>query len=177
MLFRSEVARCLVTWKVWVAGIAAAALILMANLMPAVAVLPSERLDNPVLEARARALSQELRCLVCQNQTIAESSAPLAVDLREQVREQVRQGRSDREIVDFLVARYGDFVLLNPPFNWRTALLWFAPGSVLFAGALGLLLFLRRRGQGGGETVPESAVPLSAAEQAKGTEILSSQKK
>jgi cytochrome c-type biogenesis protein CcmH len=101
--------------------------------------------DDPVLEARMLALTAELRCLVCQNQTIADSHAGLAVDLRNQVRDMLRRGDSDRQILDYMTARYGDFVLYRPPLKSTTALLWFGPG-VLLVGGLGILfLVLRRR--------------------------------
>lgn len=103
--------------------------------------------DDPELEARVMALSRDLRCLVCQNESIAESRAPLAVDLRAQVREQLGAGKSEAEVLDFLVSRYGDFVLYKPPFRASTALLWLGPALLLFGG-LGWLLFrLRRRAE------------------------------
>ena len=95
----------------------------------ALAVQPDEVLSDPALEARARALSKELRCMVCQNQSIDDSDAPLASDLRVLVRERLKAGDSDRQVIDFLVARYGEFVLLKPRFNWHTALLWLAPAG------------------------------------------------
>ena len=94
---------------------------------------------DPVLEKRVMALAEELRCLVCQNQTLAESNAPLAEDLRNQVRERMREGKSDREVVDFLVERYGDFVLYRPPLKATTVLLWFGPLLLLAAGFAVLL--------------------------------------
>ncbi len=100
---------------------------------------------NPALEKRVMALSEELRCLVCQNQTIAESHAGLAVDLKNQIREQMSAGKSDQAILDYMVARYGDFVLYRPPVKATTVLLWFGPFALL-AGALGFLLYnIRRR--------------------------------
>jgi cytochrome c-type biogenesis protein CcmH len=90
-------------------------------------------------------LAAELRCLVCQNQTIADSSAGLAVDLRQQIREQIRRGASDREILDYMTARYGDFVLYRPPLKTTTALLWFGPAVLVAAGAGILIVVLRRR--------------------------------
>ena len=98
----------------------------------------------PADEARYQALINELRCLVCQNQSIAESNAPLAADLREQVRKQIEAGRSDAEIVAFLTDRYGDFVLYRPPFKARTWLLWLGPFLALLAGAGLVALFIRR---------------------------------
>src|SRR5690242_10622259 len=90
-------------------------------------------------------LAHELRCLVCQNETLADSQAPLAADLRNQIREQLAAGKSEKDVVDFLVARYGDFVLYNPPFKASTALLWTGPFLFLALGALALVRFLRRR--------------------------------
>lgn len=106
---------------------------------------PDEILEDPELERRARDLSANLRCLVCQNQSIDDSDAPLARDLRLLVRERLVEGYSDQEIEDFVVARYGDFVLFTPPFNVSTMLLWGSPVLVLGAGALGLFLVIRRR--------------------------------
>src|SRR5450432_414433 len=100
---------------------------------------------DPVLEARMTRITSELRCLVCQNQTIADSNADLAVDLRRQTREMLKQGKSDREVVDYMTARYGDFVLYRPPLQGNTALLWFGPAAMLLAGAAVLVLVLRRR--------------------------------
>jgi len=100
---------------------------------------------DPVLEKRVMALAEELRCLVCQNQTLADSNAPLAEDLRNQLREKMREGRSDAEVVDFLVARYGDFVLYRPPLKATTVLLWFGPLLLVAAGFAVLLRRLLRR--------------------------------
>jgi cytochrome c-type biogenesis protein CcmH len=96
---------------------------------------------DPALEKRVMTLAEELRCLVCQNQTLAESNAPLAEDLRNQLREKMREGKSDKEVVDFLVERYGDFVLYRPPLKATTVLLWFGP---LFLLATGFAVLLRR---------------------------------
>ncbi|MBV9558059.1 MAG: cytochrome c-type biogenesis protein CcmH [Pseudolabrys sp.] len=111
----------------------------------AFAVQPDEMLKDPALESRARSLSRDLRCMVCQNQSIDDSDAPLARDLRILVRERLSAGDSDKQVVDFLVSRYGDFVLLKPRFAWHTALLWMLPPGLLIAGAAALLA-LRRRG-------------------------------
>ena len=138
---------------------------------PAHAVQPDEVLADPALEARARALSKELRCMVCQNQSIDDSDAPLARDLRVLVRERLQAGDGDREVVDFLVARYGEFVLLKPRFSWHTAVLWVGPAAFLVIGALALLLLARRRLNGSKLATPEQ-VELSPAEQARLTEIL-----
>jgi cytochrome c-type biogenesis protein CcmH len=101
--------------------------------------------DNPQIEARLKTLAVELRCLVCQNQTLADSNAPLAEDLRREVREMIAKDMSDREIIDFLVQRYGDFVLYRPPWKASTTLLWLGPFLLLIAGATALVLALRRR--------------------------------
>jgi cytochrome c-type biogenesis protein CcmH len=116
-------------------------------LAPAVhaATSPDEILADRVLEERARALSRQLRCLVCQNQSIDDSDAPLAKDLRVLVRERLQAGDSDAEVETFVVQRYGEFVLLKPTFGAHTALLWIGPLLVLGAGAAGLLLALRQR--------------------------------
>ena len=95
-------------------------------------------LKDPKLEARARELSRELRCMVCQNQSIDESEAPLARDLRLLVRERLTKGDTDQQVLDFLVARYGEFVLLKPPLEGRTIILWALPPVALLAGAIGL---------------------------------------
>src|SRR3954468_12517223 len=115
---------------------------------PAWAVQPDEVLPDATLEARARALSKELRCMVCQNQSIDDSDAPLARDLRILVRERLQGGDSDRQVIDFLVARYGEFVLLKPRFTWHTALLWLGPPATLIGGMVVLLLVARRRNRG-----------------------------
>lgn len=101
--------------------------------------------EDPVLEKRMQAIAGELRCLVCQNETIAASNADLAVDLRRQVREMLREGKSEREIIDYMTARYGDFVLYRPPVKGSTALLWFGPAALLVGGVAVLWLVLRRR--------------------------------
>lgn len=100
---------------------------------------------DPVLEARLQKIAVELRCLVCQNQTIADSNADLAVDLRRQVRDMLRDGKSEREIIDFMTARYGDFVLYRPPVRSDTALLWFGPVALMIVGVALLIVVLRRR--------------------------------
>ena len=100
---------------------------------------------DPVTEARMQRIASELRCLVCQNQTIADSQAGLAVDLREQVREMIRRGDSDQQIIDYMTARYGDFVLYRPPLNASTAFLWFGPTLLLLVGGAVLVTVIRRR--------------------------------
>jgi cytochrome c-type biogenesis protein CcmH len=124
-------------------------LLLLACLAPALAAKEAApAAADPVLEKRVIALSEELRCLVCQNQTLADSNAPLAEDLRNQVREKMRAGKSDKEVVDFLVERYGDFVLYRPPLKATTILLWFGPFLLLALGFAVLLRRVRRRRQG-----------------------------
>jgi cytochrome c-type biogenesis protein CcmH len=122
----------------------------------ALAVQPDEMLKDPKLEARARELSRELRCMVCQNQSIDDSEAPLARDLRLLVRERLSKGDSDQQVVDFLVNRYGEFVLLRPRLEGRTIILWALPPAALLAGAIGLFFLSmrrRRRGQSGPATL------------------------
>lgn len=115
---------------------------------------------DPVLEARVNALAAELRCLVCQNQSLADSHAALAVDLKNQVREQMRAGRSEREIVDYMTARYGDFILYRPPFKATTWLLWVGPLLLVLGGGTAYWLSLRSRETGAAE------VPLTEARRA-----------
>jgi cytochrome c-type biogenesis protein CcmH len=117
----------------------------VAGVHPVLAVQPDEILSDAALEARARALSRDLRCMVCQNQSIDDSDAPLARDLRLLVRERVTAGDSDDQVMNFLVARYGEFVLLKPPFEWHTAILWLTPAAALLAGALAMFAAVRRR--------------------------------
>jgi cytochrome c-type biogenesis protein CcmH len=111
---------------------------------PLLAVQPDEILPDPALETRARALSRELRCMVCQNQSIDDSDAPLARDLRILVRDRLKAGDSDGQVIDFLVDRYGEFVLLKPRFAWHTVALWSAPVLVLVIGILALVMARRR---------------------------------
>jgi len=149
-----------------------ALLLAMSFAAPAVvAVQPDEVLSDAALEVRARALSKELRCMVCQNQSIDDSDAPLARDLRILVRERLQAGDSDREVIDFLVARYGEFVLLNPRFSGHTALLWVAPAALLLIGGVVLFVLARRRRKGS-ETGSAEQVKLTSAEQARLSEIL-----
>jgi cytochrome c-type biogenesis protein CcmH len=131
------------------------------------AVQPDEVLSDPALEARARALSKELRCMVCQNQSIDDSAAPLARDLRLLVRERLTDGDSDQQVLDFLVARYGEFVLLKPRFAWHTALLWLGPPGLLLGGALVLLVFGRRRSRSGEGPAGREVEALTPAEEAR----------
>ena len=101
--------------------------------------------EDPKAEARLTAIAQELRCLVCQNQTIADSHADLASDLRRQIREMIQRGDSDRQIIDYMTARYGDFVLYRPPLKATTVFLWFGPGLLMVVGVAALVIVLRRR--------------------------------
>jgi cytochrome c-type biogenesis protein CcmH len=117
----------------------------LALARPALAVLPGEILADPALEARARAISEKLRCLVCQNQSIDDSDADLAHDLRVLVRERIMAGDTDRQVIDYIVARYGEFVLLKPRFNVRNALLWSTPVVLILAGGAFILVASRRR--------------------------------
>jgi cytochrome c-type biogenesis protein CcmH len=121
------------------------AVVVLLGAPAAFAVQPDEIMPDPAKEARARELSRELRCMVCQNQSIDDSEAPLARDLRILVRERIAAGDSDRQVIDFLVARYGEFVLLKPRFNPHTLLLWLVPPLVLVGGAAALWRFGRRR--------------------------------
>jgi cytochrome c-type biogenesis protein CcmH len=123
------------------------------------AVQPNEMLADPAQEARARELSAELRCMVCQNQSIDDSDAPLAADIRVLLRERIAAGDSDSAVVDFLVARYGEFILLKPRFNPHTALLWLVPPGVLIAGFAAAAYAWRRRREAA------AARPLDAAEE------------
>jgi cytochrome c-type biogenesis protein CcmH len=136
--------------------------LLLTFMVPAVAVTPDEMLKDPALEARARQLSQELRCMVCQNQSIDDSEAPLAHDLRVLVRDRLTAGDSDSQVLDYLVSRYGEFVLLKPRFETSTLLLWGLPPLALISGLIGLVVALRRRNKIAAE--PET---LSAAEQSR----------
>lgn len=140
------------------------ALMLVAAL-PAYAVQPDEILDDPKLEARAREVGKELRCLVCQNQSIDDSDADLARDLRLLVRERIVAGDTNEEVIDYVVSRYGDFVLLNPPFKLKTYALWFGPAVlILFGLGTVYLFFRRRRAAGAPDAGPQS---LSDAEREK----------
>ncbi len=113
--------------------------------MPAFAVQPSEVLDDPVLEKRARDLSAGLRCMVCQNQSIDDSDAELARDLRVLVRERLVAGETDEQVIDYVVSRYGEFVLLRPRFSMRNAMLWATPAILLLLGAGALMIYASRR--------------------------------
>jgi cytochrome c-type biogenesis protein CcmH len=144
----------LVTW------LRIAVVIVVASLSPANAVEPDEVLKDPALEARARRISQELRCLVCQNQSIDDSNAPLARDLRVVVRERLAAGDTDGQVLAFVERRYGEFVLLRPPLKTHTIVLWLTPLLLLAGAACFIIAHLRRR-----EHASTGATPLSEAEQ------------
>ena len=141
------------------------ALLLLAFATAAAAKEAAPAAQDPVLEKRVMALAEELRCLVCQNQTLADSNAPLAEDLRNQIRERMREGNSDAQVIDYLVARYGDFVLYRPPLKATTVLLWFGPLLLLAAGfALLLRRLLRRRSM--------EVAEMTAADRKRAAELL-----
>ena len=141
----------------------------------ALAVQPDEVLSDSALEVRARGLSKELRCMVCQNQSIDDSDAPLAKDLRILVRERLTQGDSDNQVIDFLVARYGDFVLLRPRLTMYTALLWAMPPALVLGGLFALVRIARRRKAAGAVNPgkPEGG-QLTPAEEARLASLLKS---
>ncbi len=140
--------------------------VVLAAVAPAHAKEAVEVASNPALEARMMVLAAELRCLVCQNQTIADSHADLAVDLRNQIRDQLTQGRSEDQIRDYMTARYGDFVLYKPPFRPTTALLWVGPPLLLLGALIGLFFMLRARQRAS----PDAFDPDTPDDFADGTE-------
>lgn len=140
--------------------------VMLLSASPVFAVNPDEVLADPGLEARARALSAQLRCMVCQNQSIDDSNAELAKDLRILVRERITAGDSDDAVIDYVVSRYGEFVLLNPRFETKTWLLWGAPIVLLLAGAVAMIVSARRR------TGKATGTPLSDEEQARLDSVL-----
>jgi cytochrome c-type biogenesis protein CcmH len=142
-------------------------LLLLLIALPALAVEPSEMLPDPALEARARTIGRTLRCVVCQNQAIDDSAAEVAHDMRRAVRERLASGDSDRQVRDFMVARYGDYVLLEPPFRPGTWLLWLGGPLVLLAGAAALAFAARRR-----RIVVTAPPPLTDEERAKVDSLL-----
>jgi cytochrome c-type biogenesis protein CcmH len=148
-------------WRFALAGLA------LLAVQPAIAVQPDEILKDPALESRARTLSRDLRCMVCQNQSIDDSDAPLARDLRLLVRERLTSGDSDSQVVDFLVARYGEFVLLKPRFAWHNAVLWLTPAAALVAGAVAMLVAVRRR-----RVARTTAAPLTPDEERRLAEVI-----
>ena len=148
-------------------AIALALALALSAIAPARAVQPDEMLAAPNLEARARTLSAELRCMVCQNQSIDDSDAPLAHDIRVLIRERLTKGESDDAIKVFLVSRYGDFILLKPPLKGATVLLWGAAPFILIAGAAFLIAATRRRGR-----APLTPAPLTLAEEQRVAALL-----
>jgi cytochrome c-type biogenesis protein CcmH len=142
--------------------------LLLLNALPLFAVESKEMLADPALEARARNLSKELRCMVCQNQSIDDSEAPLAHDLRVLVRERLKAGDSDAQVVNFLVARYGEFLLLRPPLAWHTAALWGLPPAALLIGVVAIVVIVRRRRN---VPIPPPA-NLTAAEESRLSELM-----
>ena len=143
------------------------ALLLLLISLPALAVEPSEMLPDPALEARARTLSRELRCVVCQNQSVDDSQAEVAHDIRRAVRERLSSGDSDSQVLDYMTRRYGDYVLMNPPLKARTLALWLGAPLVLLVGCIGLFLAARRR------PAVVAPVPLSEEERKKLDALLS----
>ncbi|KSV85261.1 MULTISPECIES: cytochrome c-type biogenesis protein [unclassified Sinorhizobium] len=143
-----------------------ALLLLLSPVGSAFAVNPDEVLADPALEARARAISAELRCMVCQNQSIDDSNAELAKDLRVLVRERLANGDSDEAVIDYVVSRYGEFVLLKPRFETKTLILWGMPATLLLVGAITLVIAARRRG------AQAKGTPLSEDEKEKLKKLL-----
>jgi cytochrome c-type biogenesis protein CcmH len=150
-----------------------AVLMAMALALQAAAVEPDEILADPVLESRARDLSQKLRCLVCQNQSIDDSNAELARDLRVLVRDRLMAGDSDEAVVAYIVSRYGQFVLLKPPFHAGTYALWLGPAAILAIGGTAVLFYLRRRRN----PKDEAVAPLTEAEQRRLQALLSEEQR
>jgi cytochrome c-type biogenesis protein CcmH len=144
----------------WVAGVIA------VSISPAFAVLPWEQLSDPVLEARALEISKQIRCVVCQNQNIDDSSAPLAGDMRVLIRERLSLGDGDREVVAYLVERYGNFVLLKPPFQFNTLLLWLTPFLVFALALTALVVQIRAR------QTPATTAPLTPEERQRLFDLL-----
>lgn len=142
----------------------------VAGVVPAHAVTPNEVLADSALEARARQLSKELRCQVCQNQSIDDSNAPLAADLRRLVRERLVAGDSDLQLLSFMTERYGDYVLLRPPMKLSTYALWFGPAVIFMIGAGALAVHLRRRGP----NADERPMPLAPEEERRLNDVLAS---
>ena len=140
----------------------------LLSALPANAVNPNEILSDPALEARARDISKGLRCLVCQNQSIDDSDASLAKDLRVLVRERITAGDSNDQVVTYVVSRYGDFVLLKPPFNMATLVLWLGPLLLILGGLIAAILFFRKNKK---IAAPASA-PLTEAEKMRVAELL-----
>ena len=152
-------------WVLFAVGAALGACLLISSAASARDAQPNE---DPQIEQRMKNLTEQLRCLVCQNETLADSRAELAEDLRREIREQIKAGKSDQEIIAFLTARYGDFVLYNPPVKATTYLLWFGPFVFLIGGGAVLFRYLKKRRESIAET------PLTADERKRAEEILRS---
>jgi cytochrome c-type biogenesis protein CcmH len=150
------------------------AIVVMTGCPAAYAVQPDEIMADPVKESRARDLSRELRCMVCQNQSIDDSEAPLARDLRLLVRERIAAGDSDAQVIDFLVVRYGEFVLLKPRLNSHTWLLWLLPPLALGGGGLALWTYSRRRAKSG-VTDDQTLLKLTEEEEARLERLIAAQ--
>ncbi|NVK17161.1 MAG: cytochrome c-type biogenesis protein CcmH [Methylocystaceae bacterium] len=138
---------------------------LIAVNVSALAVEPDEILDDPALEERAREVSKDVRCVVCQNQSIDDSNSGIAKKMRILVRERIKEGDSNQQVIDYLVSRYGDFVLLKPPVKTKTLFLWFGPALMVVLGLIGIIFYYRRRSKETGETT--GAAPLSPKEKAR----------
>ena len=145
-------------------GLTAALIALSTFATSAAAVTPDEALPDPTLELRARVISQDLRCVVCQNQSIDDSNAPLAHDLRVLLRERLTAGDSDQQAIDYIVARYGNFVLLKPPLQLNTLFLWFGPAILVITAAFGFGRYVRRQSTVRSSQTP---APLTSTEQAR----------
>jgi len=143
----------------------------LISAIPARAVNPSEVLVDPALEARARHISKGLRCLVCQNQSIDDSDASLAKDLRVLVRERITAGESNDQVEAYVVSRYGDFVLLKPPFNMATLVLWLSPLLFIICGTVAIIIFFRKKKKATATLTP-TVPPLTNAEKKQVTELL-----
>ena len=153
--------------RLLLAAMLLAGVLICAGALPAAAVEPDEILADPALEQRARALSAEIRCVVCQNESIDSSNAEIAREVRLLVRERLVAGDSDRQVLDYLVARYGDYVLLRPPMRPSTYLLWFGPFAILFIGAVAVVVYFRRQ-----RAAPAMPPALSAEEEARLVRLL-----
>jgi cytochrome c-type biogenesis protein CcmH len=147
--------------KRWLTALCLAAALVAVPVIVQAATSPEEMLDDPKLEERARELGKQLRCVVCQNQAIDDSNAPLAKDLRGLVRERLAAGDTNDEVLSYVTARYGDFVLLEPPVRANTWLLWYGPAALLLVGGVGAAVWLRRQ-----RTAPRVVEPLSDEERA-----------
>jgi len=152
-------------------GLLPAVMVVAGSLVgtPALAVEPQEKLANPALEARAEAIGRTLRCLVCQNESIEESGADLAHDLRVLLRQRLVAGDTNAQAIQYIVARYGQFVLLRPPVEPATWVLWYGPGALLLVAGLSTVIWLRRRPQPG---TPAASPPLTAAERQRLDDLL-----